>query len=73
MGDSKIHDMIVRASGNDLLAHNVGALRRRTLLFGRYRLSGRLRNGQAEHLAIIDAILAEDREATQSAMRTTWT
>lgn len=67
--DSRLHDMIARASGSRLLAQTVTDLRRRTLLFGLDRLPGRLRNGKTEHLAIIDAILAGDRAAATAAMR----
>ncbi|MFE3837591.1 GntR family transcriptional regulator [Pseudogemmobacter sonorensis] len=67
--DSELHDMIARGSGSRLLAQQVADLRRRTLLFGLDRLPGRLRNGRAEHLAIIDAIVAGDRAEASAAMR----
>jgi DNA-binding GntR family transcriptional regulator len=67
--DTELHDTVARASGSRLLAQTVSDLRRRTLLFGLDRLPGRLRNGRAEHLAIMDAIIAGDRAEAAAAMR----
>jgi DNA-binding GntR family transcriptional regulator len=66
--DCRLHDFIARASGSRLLAQTVTELRRRTLLFGLGRLPGRLTNGQAEHLALIDALLAGDPTVARDAM-----
>lgn len=66
--DGKIHSMIAEATGSRLLAQTVADLRRRSLLFGIGRRPGRLRNGQTEHLALIDAILAGDAAEAKAVM-----
>lgn len=66
--DGKIHNLIAKASGSRLIAQTVADLRRRTLLFGLGRLPGRLNNGQAEHIAIIDALIERDAAKARAAM-----
>lgn len=67
--DNALHDLVARGSGSRLLAKTVAGLRRRTLLFGRDRVPARLRNGRAEHLELVDALLAHDAERASAAMR----
>ncbi len=69
MIDTRLHGAILRASHSKLLHNYVLSLRQRTLLFGSDRQQARLEVGRDEHLAIIDALLARDREAAVAAMR----
>jgi DNA-binding FadR family transcriptional regulator len=66
--DARIHSMIAEAAGSRLLGQTLADLRRRSVLFGLGRLPGRLSNGKAEHLAIIDAVLAGDQDEAKAAM-----
>ncbi|PZQ45875.1 MAG: GntR family transcriptional regulator [Rhodovulum sulfidophilum] len=67
--DTRLHGAILRASHSKLLYNYVLSLRQRTLLFGSDRQQARLEVGRNEHLAIIDALLARDKEAAVAAMR----
>src|SRR5262249_58784442 len=74
--DSRLHDLIAASCGNAFLTQELGRL---TMLFRAFRdLSyvhheahneqQRLREEAAEHLAIVEALLANDRKAASRAM-----
>jgi DNA-binding GntR family transcriptional regulator len=58
--DDLVHLSIARECGNGLLLRLISELRRRTRLFGLYRIPSRFEAGRAEHLAILAAIEAKD-------------
>jgi DNA-binding GntR family transcriptional regulator len=66
--DDDLHDAIARATGSSLLIKTVADLRRRTRMFGRDRIPGRFEGGKQEHLRILDALAARNREAAIQAM-----
>jgi DNA-binding GntR family transcriptional regulator len=67
--DHDLHLLIAQASGNPVLQQMIEDLRRRTGMFRFGRLPGRRADVCAEHLAIIDALLAGDAKAAQTAMQ----
>lgn len=66
--DQELHLAIARASGNSVLCDTIEALRHRTRLFDMRRVPDRFRPGCEEHLAILDAIGAQDAERARDAM-----
>ncbi|RUX84277.1 FCD domain-containing protein [Mesorhizobium sp. M7D.F.Ca.US.004.01.2.1] len=67
--DSRLHDTIANASGNLLLAKMALELRLKTRMFNMTRVPERFRVGHMEHLEIIAAIRAGDREVAKAAVR----
>jgi DNA-binding GntR family transcriptional regulator len=74
--DSRLHDLIAASCRNAFLAHELGRLK---VLFRAFRdltyardqsrfLSGRFEAEAREHLAILEALLAEERQAAVRAM-----
>lgn len=74
--DSRLHDLIASSCRNGFLAHELGRLK---ILFRAFRdvtyardesrfSSGRFEAEAREHLAIVEALLAEDRKASVRAM-----
>ncbi|SIO30444.1 transcriptional regulator, GntR family [Singulisphaera sp. GP187] len=74
--DSRLHDLIASSCRNSFLAHELGRLK---ILFRAFRdvtyardgsrfRSGRFEAEAHEHLAIVEALLAEDRKASVRAM-----
>lgn len=68
--DSRLHDTIANASGNVLLAKMALELRLKTRMFNMIRVPERFRVGHMEHLEIIAAIRAGEKEAAKAAVRT---
>ena len=66
--DDDIHGALAQASGNDLLAAIVRALRRKTRLFNLKRMPNRFLPGCHEHLAILDALDRRDGARARTAM-----
>ena len=66
--DDDIHGALARASGNDLLAAIVQALRRKTRLFNLKRMPNRFLPGCREHLTILDALDRRDGARARAAM-----
>ena len=67
--DSRLHDTIANASGNAVLAKMALELRLKTRMFNMIRVPDRFRVGHMEHLEIIAAIRAGEREAARAAVR----
>lgn len=67
--DRDLHALIAQASGNPVLEHTIEALRLRTAMFRFARSDTRRNEVCDEHIAIIDALLAEDATAAQQAMQ----
>jgi DNA-binding GntR family transcriptional regulator len=65
------HSAIYRGSANPYLAEATLAIRTRLAPFrgAQFRIPERLSRSQAEHQAVLDAILVEDRQAAAGAMR----
>jgi DNA-binding GntR family transcriptional regulator len=66
--DQALHLAIGEACGNRVLAATVAELRRRSVLFATRRLPERLEPVCAEHMAILDALLAGEADAARAAM-----
>lgn len=66
--DRDLHGLIATASGNAVLQQIVADLRTRTAMFRYGRFPARRNSGAAEHLAIIDALIANDHAGAQKAM-----
>lgn len=66
--DDDVHGALARASGNDLLAAIVQALRRKTRLFNLKRMPNRFLPGCREHLTILDALDRRDGARARAAM-----
>lgn len=66
--DRDLHGLIAAASGNPVLQQVIADLRTRTSMFRFGRLPSRRRTVCAEHLEIIDALIAGDSERAQKAM-----
>jgi len=66
--DRDLHALIAAASGNPVLQQVIADLRTRTAMFRFGRLPSRRQAVCAEHLEIIDALLAGDSERAQKAM-----
>src|SRR5258708_7561286 len=63
--DRDFHAAIAAASGNPVLATTIGDLRKRTARFRLGRLPERVDQACDEHLAIVEALAAGDREAAR--------
>jgi len=68
--DDQVHTMMARASGNDVLAHMIDLVRTNSRLFELVTPFNRIEEDRAEHLAILEAYLADDAEAARTAVRT---
>ncbi|WP_434114144.1 GntR family transcriptional regulator [Paraburkholderia caffeinilytica] len=68
--DDQVHTMMARASGNDVLAHMIDLVRTNSRLFELVTPFNRIEEDRAEHLAILEAYLADDAEASRAAVRT---
>jgi DNA-binding GntR family transcriptional regulator len=68
--DTRFHQAIAQASGNSVLADLISNLRRKTHMFNLHRVPERFEVGHREHLAIIDALRRNDREAARAGIRT---
>jgi DNA-binding GntR family transcriptional regulator len=68
--DDLLHGTIAAASGNQILADMVRALRRKTRMFNLKRMPERFLLGSDEHLAIIDALARRDERQARRAMAT---
>jgi DNA-binding GntR family transcriptional regulator len=67
--DDRLHMAITELAGSRLLADLVQGLRQRTKIFDMGQVPERFEPGIAEHLAILDAVLARDPEGAKAAMR----
>lgn len=68
--DDELHATVADLAGSRVLAQLIGDLRQKTKIFDMGQLPERFAPGVAEHLEIIDAILARDVTRAQDAMRT---
>jgi DNA-binding GntR family transcriptional regulator len=66
--DDLVHLSIARACGNSLMLRLVSELRRKTRLFGLYRIPSRFEAGRTEHLAILDALAAQNSDRAAELM-----
>lgn len=67
--DSRFHRMIAERSGNAVLAKQIQDLRVKTHMFNMDRVPERFEIGHREHLAIIDALRREDRDAARGGIQ----
>lgn len=67
--DRDLHGLIAQASGNPVLQQVIDDLKTRTSMFKFGRLPSRRRSVCAEHLEIIEALLAGDGSRAQKAMQ----
>ncbi|MES3000701.1 MAG: GntR family transcriptional regulator [Pseudomonadota bacterium] len=67
--DRDLHSLIAAASGNSVLRQMIEDLKTRTAMFRFGRLPQRRKTVCAEHLAIIDALMAGDAQGAQVAMQ----
>lgn len=67
--DDRLHDQLCRMARSRLLAELIANLRLRTRVFDKGAIPGRFVPGSAEHVAIIDAVVAGDAERAEEAMR----
>lgn len=67
--DRDLHALIAQASGNPVLQQVIDDLKTRTAMFKFGRLPSRRKSVCAEHLEIIDALIAGDGERSQKAMQ----
>lgn len=67
--DDNLHGAISKACGNAIMAGVIADLRRITQLFEIQTIPRRIKPGCAEHLAILDAMIAGDAGKASSAMR----
>jgi DNA-binding GntR family transcriptional regulator len=67
--DRDLHLLIATASGNSVLQQLINDLRTRTAMYRFGRLPERRKTVCAEHLAIIDALMAGDPQRSQQAMQ----
>ncbi|RYZ10445.1 MAG: GntR family transcriptional regulator [Comamonadaceae bacterium] len=66
--DDLIHGLFARASGNEMLAETIAHLRVLCRLFEVVDPFNRIEEDRAEHLAILEAYVAGDHEAAESAV-----
>jgi len=66
----RFHLGLLALAGNDHLVEVVRDLRKRSRLYGLHALvrAGRLEASAAEHLDILDALIARDEEAVRAVM-----
>lgn len=67
--DGNLHGAIAEASGNSVMASMIANLRLVTQLFEVQTVPRRITPGCAEHLAILDALIAGDPSMARKAMR----
>ena len=67
--DRDLHALIASASGNPVLQQLIDDLKTRTAMFKFGRLPQRRKTVCAEHLAIIDGLMAGDAQRSQQAMQ----
>jgi DNA-binding GntR family transcriptional regulator len=67
--DDQVHTMMARASGNEVLAHMIDLVRTNSRLFELVTPFNRIEDDRAEHLAILEAYLTDDAEASRAAVR----
>jgi DNA-binding GntR family transcriptional regulator len=67
--DNRFHSMIAAHSGNAVLAKQIHDLRLKTHMFNLDRVPERFEIGHREHLAIIDSLRREDREAARAGVQ----
>lgn len=67
--DNRFHRLIADCSGNAVLAKQINDLRLKTHMFNMNRVPERFEIGHREHLAIIDALRREDRDAARDGIR----
>lgn len=67
--DRDLHSLIAHASGNPVLQQVINDLKTRTSMFKFGRLPSRRRSVCAEHLEIIEALIAGDGQRAQKAMQ----
>ncbi|WGD29837.1 GntR family transcriptional regulator [Ancylobacter sp. WKF20] len=68
--DSRLHGLFASRSGNAVLAKQIQDLRLKTHMFNLDRVPERFEIGHREHIAIIDALRREDREAARAGVHT---
>jgi DNA-binding GntR family transcriptional regulator len=68
--DDQVHTLMARGSGNDVLARTIDVVRTNSRLFELVTPFNRIEEDRAEHLAILEAYLADDAEAARTAIRT---
>jgi DNA-binding GntR family transcriptional regulator len=68
--DSRLHGMIAKASGNDVIHNMVNALRLKTHMFNKDRVPERFEVGHLEHLEIIEALRTRNRSRATELMST---
>lgn len=68
--DSRFHQTIADHSGNSALAKLIFDLRLKTHMFNLDRVPERFEVGHREHLAVLDALRHQDREAARDGIRT---
>jgi DNA-binding GntR family transcriptional regulator len=66
--DDDIHLTIARSSGNDLMASMIADLRLKTRLFNLKKVPDRFLPGRDEHLAILDALISQNKDDARAAM-----
>ena len=69
LSDRDLHSLIATACGNPVLQQIIADLKMRTSMFKFGRLPSRRKKVCAEHLAIIDALIAGDADASQKTMQ----
>lgn len=67
--DSKLHLGIARMAGSRLLSELIESLKDKTRMFDQGSIPDRLTPGCREHLAIIDAIIAQNPDEAAAAMK----
>lgn len=68
--DDQVHTMMAQASGNDVLARTIEIVRTNSRLFELTTPFNRIEEDRSEHLAILEAYLADNTEAARAAVRT---
>lgn len=67
--DDQVHTLLAGAGGNAVLARMIDVVRTNSRLFELSTPFNRIEEDRAEHLAIMEAYLADDAEAARTAMR----
>lgn len=67
--DDNLHELFARHCGNDVLMKAIRSLRVTTRLFEIARLADRVQPDSVEHLAILEALEAEDPKAARKAVQ----
>lgn len=68
--DDNLHELFARHCGNDVLMKAIRSFRVTTRLFEIARLADRVQPDSVEHLAILEALEAEDPKAARKAVQT---